>query len=190
MFFLLLSFLLIKHARLTIPFLLFHWVQDPETWVCGGPTSTNPPLTVVTLWSMPLNTQVTPAVVDSMWEILKGLAIQVSGCCVEKRDIYKHTDWNQPAVHREALIKLSISGTNEGDINHASGGVTVDRRWRVWTASLGRARSRQLGLRRANINSLSSVNGRNTMVNAVEGTLYTTCVRWDVWDTQWVAWRN
>lgn len=96
------SFLSFDQTKLTIPFCCFtpwwtHLVQDPETWVCGGPTSTNPPLTVVTLWSIPSNTQVTPAVFDSMWEILKGLAIQVSGCCLEIREIYIdvliETDW-------------------------------------------------------------------------------------------------
>ena len=47
--------------------------QEPETCVCGGPTSTvSAPTTVVTLPSMPIIVQVAPPC-DSMWETLNGL---------------------------------------------------------------------------------------------------------------------
>lgn len=55
--------------------------QLPEICVWGGPTSTlSAPFSSVTALSMPWNVQSTPAVVPTMWEMLRGLAEK--GQCV------------------------------------------------------------------------------------------------------------
>jgi hypothetical protein len=78
-------------------------------------------VTVVTLLSIPLNTQDAPAESISMWEMLRGLAITVSLLYLWSDTfpiiiaMCRLTDLHRRAINGEALRELGIRGTDEAD---------------------------------------------------------------------------
>lgn len=92
----------------------------------------------------------------------------------------RRTNLNPFTVSGEALAKLSIGSTNEGNPGQSSGRVVIDRC----------AGACQLGLRWANVYCLSSADGCDAVVDTIEGTLEAIHTRGDLRDAQRVGWRG
>lgn len=123
-------------------------------------------MTVVTLWSTPLKVQDAPEASISMWEILRGLAVTVSFLYSAIDTILfitnrcRLTDLHSRTVKREVLPKFGIGSTDEADRDLS--GVTTPELL---------ARSGGLGLRRSNVDTLGTVHGCDTVVNAMESAI-------------------
>lgn len=111
-----------------------------------------------------------------MWEILRGLAEYVSICYTWSYCEVLLTNSDESAISGEALTELSISSTNEldGDTITTLGGKQS-------------ARSRDLGLRRANINLNSTVHSGVASIDTREVTLDATSAS-DMGNAQRVGW--